>query len=227
MSTIIIIGGHGKVALRATPILVEAGHTVRSVIRKEEQAVDVEALGATAVVADVEKLGTEEIAELLRGNDVLVWSAGAGGGDDARTWAVDRDAAIRTMDAAQQAGIRRFVMVSYFNSRLVGGEFPGVEKSEGMYAYYNAKSQADEYLRTDTDLDWTVLGPSALTLDPATQEITVDNSEHTRDLAVPATSRDNVAHVIAAVISEPSTFRKTLNFHDGDTPVPQAVTQGS
>lgn len=226
MSTVTVIGGHGKVALLATPLLNEAGHTVRAVIRKQQQSADIETVGATPVVADVEQLDTGAIAEMLAGSDAVLWSAGAGGAGEERTWAMDRDTAIRVMEAAQQADIGRFVMVSYFNSHLVDGEVPGVDKGDGMYAYYNAKSQADEHLRTDTDLDWTVLGPSVLTLDPATREITVDNSGKNRDLDVPSTSRDNVAHMIAAVLAEPASFGKTLSFHDGDTPITEAVTQG-
>lgn len=226
MSTITVIGGHGKVAMLATPLLKEAGNTVRSVIRKEEQSEEIETVGGAPVVADVEKLDTDAIADLLDGSDAVVWSAGAGGGGEDRTWAMDRDTAIRVMDAAQKAGVRRFVMVSYYNSRLVDGEVPGVEKDDGMYPYYNAKSQADEHLRTETDLEWTVVGPSMLTLEPASQKITVDNSGDNSDQDVPSTSRENVAAVITAVIDEPASFKKTLSFHDGDTPIEEAVTRG-
>lgn len=226
MSTITIIGGHGKVAMLAAPLLNEAGHTVRSVIRKKEQSSEIEAASATPVVADVEQLDTDAIAKLLAGSDAVVWSAGAGGGGAERTWSMDRDTAIRVMEAAQKSDARRFVMVSYFNSHLVEGEVPGVEEGDGMYAYYNAKSQADEHLRAETDLDWTVLGPSVLTLEPSTRKITVDSSGENRDLDVPSTSRENVAHVIAAALAEPATFGRTLNFHDGDTPIAEAVTQG-
>ncbi|MGD7003492.1 SDR family oxidoreductase [Corynebacterium halotolerans] len=225
MATVTIIGGHGKVALRAAPLLNEAGHTVLSVIRKEAQAPDIEAAGATPVVADVEHLAVAAITELLAGSDAVVWSAGAGGDGADRTWAMDHDAAIRTMSAARQAGIRRFVMVSYFNSHLVDGAVPGISEDDGMYAYYNAKSRADEHLRTDTDLEWTVLGPSALTLEEPSGKITVDNSGEHRDLDVPATSRGNVAAVIAAVLDEPATIRRTLSFHDGGTPIVEAVAQ--
>ena len=113
MSHIVVIGGHGKVALLLAPILAELGHSVTSVIRNPDHAADVEAAGATPLVADVETLDTDGIAEVLGGHDAVVWSAGAGGGDPERTRAVDQDAAIRSMEAAQQAGVRRYVMVSY------------------------------------------------------------------------------------------------------------------
>ena len=62
-----IIGGHGKVALRAARILAEAGAEVYSVIRNPDQADDIREVGATPVVADVESLDVEGMREVLRG----------------------------------------------------------------------------------------------------------------------------------------------------------------
>ncbi|WP_018297299.1 SDR family oxidoreductase [Corynebacterium lubricantis] len=222
MYTITIIGGHGKVALRTAPLLVEAGHTVKSVIRNPDHAEDVSATGATPVVADIENMDADETAKLLEGSNVVVWAAGAGGGNPDRTWAVDRDAAIRTMDAAQSLGIHRFIMVSYFNTRLKNGRVPGIVESDGMYAYYNAKSQADEHLKMG-GLDWTILGPSGLTLDEPSGKITVDNSGAQVDNQVPTTARGNVAQAIAAAVENQSSIGKLFSFHDGDTPIAEAI----
>ena len=101
---IALIGGHGKVALLAAPLLVEAGHTVHSVIRNPEHADEVEATGARAVLADIETLDERGWDELLRGKDAVVWTAGAGGGAPERTRAVDHDAAVASMDAAERVG---------------------------------------------------------------------------------------------------------------------------
>jgi putative NADH-flavin reductase len=83
---------------------------VTALIRNPDHAADVEATGARPRIADVEYLDTDRIADVLRGHDAVVWSAGAGGGDPARTYAVDRDATIRSTDAAVSAGVRRYVM---------------------------------------------------------------------------------------------------------------------
>ena len=72
MSNIMIIGGHGKVALQLSQILSGDGHRVNSVIRSESQVQDVEDRGATAVVADVEKLDTDGLKELVAGQDAVV-----------------------------------------------------------------------------------------------------------------------------------------------------------
>ncbi|AWB88328.1 SDR family oxidoreductase [Homoserinimonas hongtaonis] len=212
MSRIALIGGHGKVALLLTPLLAGAGHEVSSIIRNPDHAADVTEAGASAVVADIENLTTDEITAILAGHDVVVWSAGAGGGNPARTYAVDRDAAIRSMDAAEQAGVRRYVMVSYFGA----GPDHGVPPEHGMFAYAEAKAAADEHLRAST-LAWTILGPSALTLDPPTGLIDVTATEATH------VGRADVAAVIAAVVERDSTSGRTIQFNAGSTPIAEAL----
>lgn len=213
MSRIVVIGGHGKVALLLTPILAELGHSVTSVIRNPDHAADVEAAGASPHVADVEMLDTDGIAKVLAGHDAVVWSAGAGGGDPERTRAVDQDAAIRSMEAARQAGVRRYVMLSYCGA----GPDHGVDPSNPFHAYAEAKAAADEHLR-GTDLDWTVLGPSSLTLDPPTGKIQVGREGSGQ------VSRANVARVIAATLAANATVGRTIEFHDGQTPIDEAIS---
>lgn len=212
MSRIAVIGGHGKVALHLARILTERGHQVSSIVRNPTQRDDVEATGAEVVVADVEALDVAGLADVLAGHDAVVWSAGAGGGNPERTYAVDRDAAIESMAAAEQAGIRRYVMVSYFGS----SPNHGVPEDNGFFAYAEAKAAADEHLRS-TDLDWTVLGPSTLTLDPATGRIDTGAVESG---SVP---REDVAMVVAASLEEPATIGRTILFNSGDTPIAEAL----
>lgn len=214
MGSTIIFGGHGKVALLATPILREAGITVTSVIRNPEQRAGVEAAGGVPLVKDIEHLSTEELAEVIAGHDSVVWSAGAGGGNPARTMAVDRDAARRTMDAAEQAGVKRYVMVSYFGS----SPDHGIDPDNSFYAYADAKAVADEYLRA-SGLDWTVLAPSTLTLESPTGSI--DTTSATSETV----SRGNVARVIAAVLADDRSIHRTIRFNDGDTPIADALDE--
>ena len=215
MTRIAIIGGHGKVALLASPLLVADGHEVSAVIRNPDHADEVSATGATPVVADVERLTTEEIADLLRGHDAVLWSAGAGGGNPDRTYAVDRDAAIRSMDAAAAAGVRRYVMVSYAGA----GPDHGVPEDDAFYPYADAKSAADAHLQS-SDLDWTILRPSRLTLDEPTGRIEVVGG----DVTPGEVSRANVAEVIRAVFAAPGTATgRVVEFNDGPTPVAEVL----
>ncbi|MFI2487850.1 SDR family oxidoreductase [Promicromonospora kroppenstedtii] len=213
MSRVLIIGGHGKIALRLAPLLVERGDEVTSVFRNPDHQQEVAATGATAVVADVEQLDTAGLADLVKGQDAVVWSAGAGGGNPARTYAVDRDAAIRSMDAALAAGVHRYVMVSY----LGAGPGHGVPEDNSFFAYAESKTAADEHLR-GTGLDYTILAPGPLTMDEPTGLIAVADPGDGR------VARADVAGVIAAVLLDDTTVGRTIEFGNGDTPIAEAVT---
>lgn len=215
MTRIAIIGGHGKVALELSRILAGEGLDVTSFVRNPDHGPDVVATGATPVVLDIEHSTTAEIAEALRNHDAVVWSAGAGGGSPDRTYAVDRDAAIRSMDAAVEAGVARYIMVSYFGA----GPDHGVPADNGFFAYAEAKAAADAYLR-GTDLAWTILGPGALTDGPGNGLIDVDPAD---DSGNRETARANVALVAAAVLGLPSTAGRTIEFRDGDLPIAAAL----
>lgn len=215
MSRIVVVGGHGKVALHLNRLLADAGEHVSAVIRNAAHSAEVSATGATPVVADVENLQVEDLAELLAGHDSVVWSAGAGGGSPARTYAVDRDAAIRMMEAAAGADVRRFVMVSYFGA----GPDHGVAQGDPFFAYADAKAAADEQLR-GSRLDWTVLGPSRLTDDEPTGLI-----ETGPDVASGEVSRADVAAVVQAALADPGTVGRTIEFNNGSTPIATALGQ--
>ena len=211
MARVIVIGGHGKVALQLAPILIERGDEVTSVFRNPDHTDDVAGTGATPAVADIERLDTDALAGLLAGHDAVVFSAGAGGGNPARTYAVDRDAAIRVIDAAERADVKRFVMVSYFGA----GPDHGVPRDASFFPYAESKAAADAHLRA-SDLDWTVLGPGHLTLEPATGRIELGSGKG-------EVSRADVALVVAATLADDSTVGRTIDFNNGDIPIAEAL----
>lgn len=212
---ITIVGGHGKVALLAEPLLAKAGHEVSAVIRNPEHRAEIEEAGATPVVTDIETLDDADWDALLAGSDAVVWSAGAGGGDPERTYRVDRDAAIASMEAAGRQGARRYVMVSYFGA----GPDHGVDPENGFFAYAESKAAADQHLQ-GTDLDWTILGPSGLTLEEPTGRIDTQAAESG------TVSRADVAAVIAEVVDREDTHGRFLAFNSGQTPIAEAVGRG-
>lgn len=211
MARVVIVGGHGKVALQLSAILTQRGDAVTSLFRNPDHADNVAATGAKPVVADIERLDTDALAGLLAGHDAVVFSAGAGGGNPARTYAVDRDAAIRVVDAAARSGVKRFVMVSYFGA----GPDHGVPQDDPFFPYAESKAAADAHLRA-SDLDWTILGPGRLTLDPPTGRIAVGRGKG-------EVSRANVASVVAAALADDSTIRRTIDFNNGDVPIAVAL----
>jgi uncharacterized protein YbjT (DUF2867 family) len=213
MARVIVVGGHGKVALQLARILTERGDDVSSVFRNPDHSDDVAATGAKPVTADVEGLDTDALADLLAGHDAVVFSAGAGGGNPARTYAVDRDAATRVIDAAARAEVKRFVMVSYFGA----GPDHGVPQGDPFFPYAEAKAAADAHLRA-SDLDWTVLGPGRLTLDAATGRIELGKGKG-------EVSRADVALVVAAALADDSTIGRTIDFNNGDIPIAEALAR--
>lgn len=216
MRSIVIIGGHGKVALHLARQLTERGDKVTSLIRNPEHQTDVADTGATPVVLDVEQTDVESLATVLGGHDAVVWSAGAGGGDPERTKAVDRDAAMASMDAAAKAGVFRYVMVSY---RGAGKD--DVPADNPFHAYAEAKATADAHLRS-SGLQWTIVAPGHLSLDDGRGSITLDR-DNDRALDEVSVAREDVASVIAAVLEDETTVGNTYEFVGGNTPIAEAL----
>lgn len=223
LGRVVIVGGHGTVALLAAPKLAAAGYSVESIIRNPDHRGDVAGAGADPLVLDIEQTDVDALAQAFSGAAAVVFSAGAGGGNPARTHAVDYEAAVRTMEAAQAAGVERYVMVSYITAQT---DIDRLDPENPFFPYAKAKHHADQHLR-HTGLDYTILGPGRLTLDPATGRIrVVDISPDTErvQLGDTATSRDNVAEVIVHVLTQGAGVGQTINFTDGDTPIGEAIT---
>ncbi|MEV7003976.1 SDR family oxidoreductase [Streptomyces sp. NPDC093982] len=210
---IVIAGGHGQIALRLERLLAARGNEVAGIIRKAEQGDDLREAGAEPVVLDLESASVEEVAAQLRGADAAVFAAGAGpGSGTSRKDTVDKGAAVLFADAAVQAGVRRFVVVSSM------GADPAHEGDEIFDVYLRAKGAADEYVRGLDALDWTILRPGALTNDAGTGLVRLE--AHTGRGPIP---RDDVAAVLAELLETPATAGLTLELISGSTPVPVAV----
>lgn len=208
MSNVVIIGGHGRVALLTIPLLVEDGNTVSAVVRNPEYIADVEDAGATGIIADVENMSTDDLVDLLEPFDTVIWSAGAGGADPQRTKAVDENAAIRSMNAAEEANTDRFIMVSWSGSYLDHG----IPDDNSFHYYADAKAHADTHLRRSS-LDWTILGPSTLTEGTGSGISLIKEDRGRVDgTTVP---RQAVAATIAAAVDCPRSAGHTVRFNGG------------
>jgi uncharacterized protein YbjT (DUF2867 family) len=208
---VLVAGGHGKIALRLLRLLAAEGHRARGLIRKPEQAADLEAVGAVAVLGDLE--ADASLAEYLQGADVVVFAAGAGpGSSPERKRTVDLGGAVKLADAALAVGVRRYVMIS-----SIGADRPQVA-SGAMRPYLEAKAEADEYLMA-SGLEYTIVRPGSLTDEPGTGRVHLS-----RELGghgdVP---RDDVAAVIAKVLDAPNTIDVTFEVFSGDHLVAEAV----
>jgi uncharacterized protein YbjT (DUF2867 family) len=101
---VLVIGGHGKVGLRLLRLLTGDGHRGRGVIRTAEQASDLEAAGAEAVLCDLER--GDDLRPHVGAADAIVFAAGAGpGSGPERKRTVDYGAAVQSMQAASDLGV--------------------------------------------------------------------------------------------------------------------------
>ncbi|MFG2224259.1 NAD(P)H-binding protein [Streptomyces sp. NPDC048644] len=212
---IVIAGGHGQIALRLERLLAGRGDEVAGIIRRPEQAGDLLAAGAEPVVCDLESASVEDVARHLEQADAAVFAAGAGPGSGAdRKDSVDRRAAALFADAAEAAGVRRFLVVS-----SMGADRVPPEGTDPVFAaYLRAKGAADADVRARGGLDWTILRPGRLTDDPGTGHVQLADATGRADV-----TRDDVAATLAALLAEPGTAGRTLELVNGVTPVADAV----
>lgn len=209
---IMIAGGHGKIALLLTSRLAARGHTVVGIVRNPDHVQDVRAAGGQGVLRDLEFATPGDLAGDVRGADAVVFAAGAGPGSGvARKDTVDRAASAVCAQAAQDAGVRRFVQISSMG--LNRAQDPSIDPV--FAAYLKAKDDAEHDLR-ERPLDWTILRPGRLTDDPATGRVTLG-------VSVPpgSVSRDDVAAVIVALLDAPGSVGRTYELVGGPTPIDQ------
>jgi len=220
---IVIAGAHGKIARLLTRNLTADGHEVIGLIRNPTHAEDLRADGSTPVVLDLESSTAAELAAALSAADVAVFAAGAGGGSgDARKKSVDLGASVLLADAAQAAGVPRFVQVSSTGVDLVRDGAEPAEVPDDMLAYLQAKLAAEEDL-VRRDLAWTIVRPGTLTDDPATGLVSLQHTGPGIPEVRGTIPRADVAAVLAALIVSGSGALETLYLVSGRTPVPAAV----
>ncbi|MFC0115754.1 NAD(P)H-binding protein [Kibdelosporangium aridum] len=213
---VVIAGGHGKIALYLERFLSTRGDEPVGLIRNPAQADDLREVGAEPVVLDLEQATADEVAKVLDGADAAVFAAGAGPGSGVeRKDTVDRAAAVLFAQAAEIAGVRRFIQISSYG--LDRADDPSVD--ETFRVYLKAKAAAEEDLRS-RDLDWTILRPAHLTDEPATGLVNIDF--HIPPGKVP---REEVAAVLVGLLDDNDTIGLTLELAKGPTPIDIAINQ--
>lgn len=208
---VVIAGGHGQIALLLERLLADEGHAVRGLIRNPDHAPDLQAAGATPVVADLEELDVDALAGILGDADAIVFAAGAGpGSGPQRKWTLDYAGAVKLMEVARRNGIGRYVIVSST------GADPEAQDDGGFGTYLRAKGQADLKL-AQSGLSYTIVRPGRLTDAPGTGA--VDTSSGRGEIP-----RADVAAVVAELLDTPGTAGVTFDVNGGATPIAEAVS---
>ena len=210
-----IAGGHGQIGLRLAKLLSGRGDQVVALIRNPEHTDDVRQAGADPAVVDLEQASEADVAQAIAKADAVIFAAGAGpGSGSARKETMDYGGAVKLVAAAQQAGVRRYLIVS---SMGANSDAPG---DDTFSVYLRAKGRADDAVRA-SGLAVTVVRPGGLTNDPGTGRVRLGER-----LPRGQVTRDDVAAVLVAVLDAPGTIGKTFDLIGGDTPIAEAVAAG-
>ncbi|SFE05189.1 NAD(P)H-binding [Lentibacillus persicus] len=214
MKKILVAGANGKIGKHLVTFIQKSDNMeVKAMIRDKEQASFFENLGAETAVVDLEE-SVDAIAKAAEDVDTVVFTAGSGGhtGKD-KTIMVDLDGAVKTIEAAKAAGVKRFVLISSFDTTR-----EAILKANDSFApYVAAKHYADEWLK-GSGLDYTIIHPGVLTNDEGTGQVNLAPQVE-RD-EVP---REDIARVILASLENDKTIGKAFQVVRGTTVIREAV----
>lgn len=201
---VLVIGANGQVGHQLVEKLKDKGHQPVAMVRKEEQVEKFKEKGIDTVLGDLQK----DFSHAFEGVDSVVFAAGSGGDTGAdMTVLIDQEGAIESVDNAEKAGVKHFVMLS-----SMGADAP--KEAEQMQHYLYAKHRADEHLKASA-LDFTILRPGMLTNDSGTGKVRLFEGG-TEIAEIP---REDVANVLAHIVDTNKPEGKTYYLHEGDTPV--------
>jgi uncharacterized protein YbjT (DUF2867 family) len=173
-------------------------------VRKQDQKDHFEKQGVSAVLADLE----EDLSQAVKNTDKVIFAAGSKGKNIID---VDQQGAKRLINAAKEAGIEKFVMLS-----SMGADDPTV--SNDLEVYLRAKQNADDYLKASA-LNYSIVRPGALTDDERTGKIELKEKLEKQG----SISRADVAKTLVEVLEENIRQNQTFEILSGETPIEKAV----
>jgi nucleoside-diphosphate-sugar epimerase len=219
---VVIAGVHGRVARRLAQRLCARGDAVVGLVPTPEAEADLVAEHLDTVVLDLERARVDDLAAFVVDADAVVFAAGVGaepaGGDrGAHRYAADRAAAVLLADAAEQAAVRPYLLMSSMGVESVADGATPEGEDEDFVDYLRAKLAAEDGVRNRPAVDMTVLRPGRLTDEPGTGR--VDVGQH---LPFGEISRDDVADVMLSLLDAPRPGQ-VLEVVAGSTPIDEAM----
>ena len=209
---VLVVGANGQIGQKIVKQIQDSEeHSVVAMVRKNEQKEQLEKEGIEAVLANLED-SVDNLAKVLSGADAVIFSAGSGGSTGAdKTLLIDLDGAIKMMEASEQAGVDRFLIISAL----------GADKrenwSEEIKSYYVAKYYADKALEK-SNLNYTIIRPGALINEPGTGNVWAG-----AEFEYGKIPREDVAKVAVTSLTAEQTYRKAFNLISGDASINEAI----
>lgn len=210
MKKILVIGANGRVGNRLVRVLANRGYQVLAASRHVDEGTSHEHISPVYLdlLAEVDVL-----TEALKDNiDAVYFVSGSRGKNLLQ---IDLHGAVKTMQAAEKAGVKRFILLS--SVFALQPERWNEAFLKDLMDYNIAKHYADLYLSQNTTLDYTILQPGALKETTGSGKISVNVDQPGEN------SIDNVVEALVFSLEEPATIGKVITMHDGDTPIREAL----
>jgi len=205
---VLVIGANGRVGRQLTAKLLACGHEVFAGARKVNEVFSPSVyFERIDLLDDVDKL-----VDIIKGKDAVYFVSGSRGKSLLQ---IDLHGAVKTMQAAEKAGVKRYIMLS--SVFALSPERWNESYLKDITEYNIAKHYADLYLINNTKLEYTILQPGALKEGEGTGQISV-NVESPGDNTIA-----NVVTTLAMLLDYDNTIGKVITMHDGTTSITEAL----
>ena len=206
---ILVIGASGRVGTELVKQLLADEHQVVGTTRQKEVLFDDANYSQLDLDITAEKDAIQN--QMDKDIDAVYFVAGSGGKD---VLEVDLHGAVKTIQATQDKGIKRYIMLSAaFSLDTSKWDSPGIAN---LKEYYICKHYADQWLVNNSTLDYTIVQPGALKERAGTGKIAIDGSAGENSI-------EDVATTLAAVLTADNTIKQAFNMHNGDIDINEAV----
>ncbi|MGA9589270.1 MAG: SDR family oxidoreductase [Salegentibacter sp.] len=202
---VLVAGANGNTGRIIINLLKESKNYLPiAMVRKQEQKNHFKKENVSTVLADLE----EDLSRAVKNAEKVIFAAGSKGKN---VVGVDQEGAKRLIDAAKNAEVKKFVMLS-----SMGADNPTI--SEELEDYLRAKGNADDYLR-DSGLDYTIVRPGALTDEEGTGKIQLEEKLEKQGKI----SREDVAQTLVEVLEDGVKQNRVFEILTGEVPIETAV----
>ena len=209
---ILAIGASGRVGTDLVKQLLADNHQVIGTTRQKEKLFNDDNYSQLDLDITAKKEAIQH--QIEQDIDAVYFVAGSGGKD---VLEVDLHGAVKTMQAVEDKGIKRYIMLStVFSLDTSKWDSPGIAD---LKEYYICKHYADQWLVNNSSLDYTIVQAGALKELAATGKITINDDNAGEN------SIEDVATTLAAVLDADNTTKKVFSMHNGETVINEAIAQ--